>query len=290
MQSPAAEYVLLQGDVVRLGQVIFQVFLTSGKSWVCTPALSSLTSNSNLPYTPPHSRDENCRICHESDTDKSPLVSICKCKGSIRCIHVSCLKTWVNINATRNSSQGVTSIYCKNFMCDVCEAPYPCILSMSHIVAVVVNDVHYPLFEGLDMDGENLLLCSVSRDGEYAKVFHLIRPDETRGRFTLGRSHSVDIRLKNQYVSRMHAQIVYCHREFRLTDMNSKFGTLVLLRGRQELYREKNLSVQVGSRIITLGIKDRSKIATHCEPHAEKLLLEGGARNDGENREDEAAT
>eukprot|EP00826_Nyctotherus_ovalis_P037935 TRINITY_DN3507_c0_g1_i5.p1 TRINITY_DN3507_c0_g1~~TRINITY_DN3507_c0_g1_i5.p1 ORF type:complete len:172 (+),score=10.84 TRINITY_DN3507_c0_g1_i5:770-1285(+) len=159
-----------------------------------------------------------------------------------------------------------------------------------NVVAIIVNDVHYLLFEDLEIDEENLLLCSVSHDGEYAKVFHLIRPDETKVRFTLGRSHSADIKLRDQYVSRTHAQIVYSNRKFRLADMDSKFGTLVLLHGKQELHKEKNLSVQVGNRIITLGIKDKSKVATHCKAHAGKLLLEGEARNDNENREEKSAT
>eukprot|EP00826_Nyctotherus_ovalis_P037936 TRINITY_DN3507_c0_g1_i7.p1 TRINITY_DN3507_c0_g1~~TRINITY_DN3507_c0_g1_i7.p1 ORF type:complete len:116 (+),score=26.02 TRINITY_DN3507_c0_g1_i7:28-348(+) len=95
---------------------------------------------------------------------------------------------------------------------------------------------------------------------------------------------------RSSAASDVYKRQVYSNRKFRLADMDSKFGTLVLLHGKQELHKEKNLSVQVGNRIITLGIKDKSKVATHCKAHAGKLLLEGEARNDNENREEKSAT
>ncbi|KAH6946374.1 hypothetical protein HPB50_013198 [Hyalomma asiaticum] len=36
-----------------------------------------------------------CRICHDGD-EEEPLVSPCKCSGSIRFVHVSCIEHWLN--------------------------------------------------------------------------------------------------------------------------------------------------------------------------------------------------
>ncbi|KAH6948589.1 hypothetical protein HPB50_025185 [Hyalomma asiaticum] len=36
-----------------------------------------------------------CRICHDDDQDE-PLVSPCKCSGSMGFVHVSCLEHWLN--------------------------------------------------------------------------------------------------------------------------------------------------------------------------------------------------
>ncbi|XP_037503793.1 E3 ubiquitin-protein ligase MARCHF8-like [Rhipicephalus sanguineus] len=36
-----------------------------------------------------------CRICHEGDQDE-PLVSLCRCSGTVRFVHVSCLELWLN--------------------------------------------------------------------------------------------------------------------------------------------------------------------------------------------------
>lgn len=41
------------------------------------------------------SLNRQCRICMEGETSDSPLLSPCKCAGSIRYIHEECLKTWL---------------------------------------------------------------------------------------------------------------------------------------------------------------------------------------------------
>jgi hypothetical protein len=39
--------------------------------------------------------EEICRVCFEgSSTSENPLVSLCKCKGSVKFIHYECLKDW----------------------------------------------------------------------------------------------------------------------------------------------------------------------------------------------------
>jgi hypothetical protein len=38
-----------------------------------------------------------CRVCYGDDTtDENPLISPCKCKGSMKYIHYKCLKNWLN--------------------------------------------------------------------------------------------------------------------------------------------------------------------------------------------------
>ncbi|OMJ80834.1 hypothetical protein SteCoe_13587 [Stentor coeruleus] len=39
--------------------------------------------------------NRSCRICMESEALDSPLLSPCKCSGTIRYIHEECLKTWL---------------------------------------------------------------------------------------------------------------------------------------------------------------------------------------------------
>ncbi|KAI4497878.1 hypothetical protein M0802_006994 [Mischocyttarus mexicanus] len=36
-----------------------------------------------------------CRICH-TNTLKEPLVSPCRCKGTLANVHLSCLEKWLN--------------------------------------------------------------------------------------------------------------------------------------------------------------------------------------------------
>ena len=36
-----------------------------------------------------------CRICFDLESDTKPLISPCKCSGSMRYIHEECLKIWL---------------------------------------------------------------------------------------------------------------------------------------------------------------------------------------------------
>jgi E3 ubiquitin-protein ligase DOA10 len=49
--------------------------------------------------------DDICRICFESiSTQANPLVSLCKCIGSVRYIHFECLKDWKSNKITKDKS------------------------------------------------------------------------------------------------------------------------------------------------------------------------------------------
>jgi pSer/pThr/pTyr-binding forkhead associated (FHA) protein len=50
-----------------------------------------------------------------------------------------------------------------------------------------------------------------------------------------GRSHDSDIRITDISVSRFHAKIKYERGNYYLEDMNSKFGTLALIKGNFKL-------------------------------------------------------
>ncbi|KAF7993793.1 hypothetical protein HCN44_010400 [Aphidius gifuensis] len=51
-----------------------------------------------------------CRICHHSDTSSEPLVSPCRCKGTLAHIHLSCLERWLN-ESSRNHCELCQHIY-----------------------------------------------------------------------------------------------------------------------------------------------------------------------------------
>ena len=57
--------------------------------------------------------DENiCRICFEGETKENNLIRPCKCKGTQRYIHKSCLMTWIHLNIDNPE---------KRDYCDICK-------------------------------------------------------------------------------------------------------------------------------------------------------------------------
>ena len=65
----------------------------------------------------------SCRICFQEQLQLSdPLIAPCKCTGSMKHVHLDCLRTWLTRaeNVLRNGTQ-VTSYTWKAFHCDLCK-------------------------------------------------------------------------------------------------------------------------------------------------------------------------
>lgn len=46
-----------------------------------------------------------CRLCFENtETLTNPLVSLCKCSGSVKYIHYECLRDWISNNVKKDKS------------------------------------------------------------------------------------------------------------------------------------------------------------------------------------------
>lgn len=47
-------------------------------------------------------QEKACRICFETSNGRdNPLVSLCKCMGTVKYIHFECLKDWVSKNVVK---------------------------------------------------------------------------------------------------------------------------------------------------------------------------------------------
>jgi E3 ubiquitin-protein ligase DOA10 len=73
-----------------------------------------------------HSDDVNlCRICFsELLTDDNPLISPCRCSGSLKYIHLDCLRTWLSRKENVKTSVNVISYSWKAFHCELCKSEY----------------------------------------------------------------------------------------------------------------------------------------------------------------------
>ena len=71
--------------------------------------------------------DKVCRIClsDESTPDNSLIESPCSCTGSVRFIHVKCLKYWLKSKVAERKTEIAVSYTWKSFECEVCKTKYP---------------------------------------------------------------------------------------------------------------------------------------------------------------------
>lgn len=83
----------------------------------------------------------------------------------------------------------------------------------------------------------------------------MIRPNESKDSFKLGRGHESDLRINDISVSRFHAVIKFRANKFYLEDNSSKFGTLVLVKNRSILVPGYSKAVQIGRTVINFTVK-----------------------------------
>jgi hypothetical protein len=68
-----------------------------------------------------------CRYCasdvHSVD---NPLLSICRCSGSARAIHLNCVKAWLKYQLQMHKGTEWSSYHWRSFQCEICQTKYPC--------------------------------------------------------------------------------------------------------------------------------------------------------------------
>lgn len=66
-----------------------------------------------------------CKIClSEEDLLANPLISPCKCTGSMKYIHLNCLREWLEGKKHMKETPYVNSYIWKNLECEICKYPY----------------------------------------------------------------------------------------------------------------------------------------------------------------------
>mmetsp|Transcript_10133 Transcript_10133/g.7604 ORF Transcript_10133/g.7604 Transcript_10133/m.7604 type:complete len:240 (+) Transcript_10133:916-1635(+) len=65
-----------------------------------------------------------CRICLEEEEEgTNPFITPCKCTGSMRYIHLLCLRNWLDSKRVSQKLEGVYSYYWEELVCELCKEP-----------------------------------------------------------------------------------------------------------------------------------------------------------------------
>ena len=65
-----------------------------------------------------------CRICLSEEDASNLLISPCSCTGSMKFIHLDCLKEWLEGKKHMKETPVVNSYIWKNLECEICKASY----------------------------------------------------------------------------------------------------------------------------------------------------------------------
>lgn len=67
----------------------------------------------------------SCRICQsEESTKDNPLISPCKCTGSIKYIHIKCMQEWYKSKMIVRVQLNTSFYLIRGLECELCKQPY----------------------------------------------------------------------------------------------------------------------------------------------------------------------
>lgn len=133
-------YEIKKGDIIKFGRVRFIVtWLSVSKEeegCLDEDIMNYVEQNvceANLNWDTIHSfasKDENqnkdpCWIClNEDQSFENPLLEVCKCTGTMRFIHYTCLKEWIASKIHYKLQAHIWSYNWKNLICELCKTKY----------------------------------------------------------------------------------------------------------------------------------------------------------------------
>mmetsp|Transcript_33277 Transcript_33277/g.86279 ORF Transcript_33277/g.86279 Transcript_33277/m.86279 type:complete len:361 (-) Transcript_33277:144-1226(-) len=260
---PQRNHHVMEGDIIKLGRFKLRVrqVVPSAVDGGVVPQLNlddtellTVEDQEQLHSTP-------CRICllEGAGAPDDPLVSPCKCKGSIRYVHLACLRHWIN---GRLNFEGSGSYFYKQLPCELCHEAYPAYLVEG------ADQRRTPLVQVPHTEPPFVVLENSVRESQSAqRGLHVISLAEQKV-LKLGRGHESDVRIADVSISRCHATMRFHRGAFVLEDHASKFGTLVAMRKTRPI-DSNTLTVQCGRTVLRLQ-QDAALAASEGEPQREE--------------------
>ncbi|KAL4467230.1 hypothetical protein ABPG72_005855 [Tetrahymena utriculariae] len=175
-----------------------------------------------------------CRICLSSSCSrKNPLLAPCNCKGSTRWIHYDCVQQWINQRIQIIEKPNYANIKSRCIKCELCMTLLP--------PTIKLDDQVYNLYQFKNLKFDKFIVLEDADGLIYMLNF------TNKQYFNIGRGHNCDIKLSEITVSRKHLKLeIDKDNKIKLYDINSKFGTLVLVKKPITVQYDQNLDLQNG--------------------------------------------
>ena len=210
-------------------------------------------SNSNKNISKEEKKEHFCRICYgEEEDEENPLVQPCTCHGSLKYIHLNCLKHWLKTNTyvLCDDNEISKSYKYKEALCELCKSKFPNYIKHKGKLYKIIdfeNDFkNYILFDCLTEDKNNnkyLYILSLDNVGNNQLL-------------NIGRGHDANLVIHDASISRNHCLIRISNKKIFLEDCNSKFGTLVLIHSEIiKLTEGLKLYLQIGRSFLKCDFK-----------------------------------
>ena len=218
------------------------------------------TNNVDIPDIPKDKKKKyilpQCRICLMDDNEpENPLVNPCNCIGSVRFIHVECIKKWLMSKITTKMFNFLIVHSFKNLECEICKKTLPEKIKFKN---EIIN-----IYEMQKPDNNYIMLESISREKRENRYLYIIHLKDKQS-IKLGRANDSDVRMTDISVSRNHATLKLYNGYLYLQDNNSKFGSLISLNSNVLISPQRQLAIQCGRLYLLFNMKKTCIAAIRC--------------------------
>ena len=197
-----------------------------------------------------------CRIClSEEYEENNPLIHPCNCDGTMKYIHLQCLKLLIQSKIKKTETESCKVFTFKTLECEICKMVFPEKIKIKGTVFYII-DLEKPDKDYIILDG----LIKETPEEKSIFIVHFKDKKEIK----IGRATDANIRLSDISVSRAHAVISQYNDSFYLHDTNSKFGTLISAGNKFCILYNKPFSVQKGNILFEFLMKKTLCATLRC--------------------------
>ena len=178
-----------------------------------------------------------CRLCYQSESSiTDPLISPCNCSGTMKYIHLSCLKHSIKLKYHKKCESIYDMFLFQNYSCEICLSNYPKYI-------IYKTQVYYLI--DIDLDKfPNYVLCDLTQyidnNQKISHFGYLMFKIEDNVPLSLGRKKNNHIKLKDISVSRNHCRILKKDDKLLMMDLDSKFGTMKYINNSIDINLKQN--------------------------------------------------
>ena len=213
-----------------------------------------------------------CRIClsGEDSPVKNPLICPCTCKGSMKFIHYSCLKNWLNLKIESDlgygrdleTEQPTITYSTKDIACELCKTKLPDYIK--HKGKIYNVSFYKPKYNKF------IVLESIRDDNRRTKFIHII-PLNRRQIIKIGRLNNCDLSLPDFSISRVHC-CMYIESGQLFLENNSKFGTKILVQNpKLTMSPQYPLCIEVQKTYLKLRIQKPFSLFSCCNVYTTSM-------------------
>ena len=173
-----------------------------------------------------------CRICLDdedaNDPGENPFITPCGCQGSMKFIHVRCMREWLDGKKQSQNLDGVYSYYWEELTCELCKEP----LKLRNEVQIRTKDSMFKYTKeffllNYKVPNAQKYMVLESDINCLSKAIHVVNFDNKK-EYNVGRRVTNDITVSDISVSRQQACIkLKKDNKVWVEDLDSKFGTFV---------------------------------------------------------------